>query len=127
MKVCIIDDDELTRAHMARTLEAEGFAVVEAQTAKQGLELVAESEPDVVLVDLIMPDQDGLETIGALRRRWPDMPIIAISGGGRIGPSLYLELAARLGATACLSKPLSVEQFRQAVAAAGANAGKAPG
>jgi CheY-like chemotaxis protein len=113
--VCIIDDDDLVRAHMGHTLRAEGFLVMEAETAREGLKMVAEQLPDVVLIDLIMPDRDGIETIAELRRRWPQMPIVAISGGGRVGPSLYLELAASLGASACLSKPLRVDLFKQAI------------
>jgi CheY-like chemotaxis protein len=113
--VCIIDDDELVRAHMGHKLRAEGFLVLEAETAKRGLEIVAEHAPDVVLIDMIMPDRDGVETITELRRAWPQIPIVAISGGGRVGPSLYLELARSLGAAACLSKPLCVEQFKQAI------------
>lgn len=116
--VCIIDDDELARAHMSHVLEAEGFVVMEAETAKRGLDIVAEHNPDIVLIDLIMPDKDGLETIAEVRRRWPEVLIVAISGGGRIGPSIYLELARGLGATACLSKPLSMDLFKQALARA---------
>ena len=110
--VCLIDDDELARAHMSHMLEAEGFTVYEAATARHGLEIVAERHPEVVLIDLIMPDQDGLETIAALRRQWPQMRIVAISGGGRVGPVLYLDLARKLGASACLPKPLSIDLFK---------------
>lgn len=114
--ICVIDDDELTRAAMARALEAERFSVVEAANAREGLQIVADQRPDVVLVDLIMPEKDGIETIGEMRRRWPDLPIVAISGGGLVGPSLYLDLARGLGATACLSKPLDMALFKQAIA-----------
>ncbi|HTI68023.1 MAG TPA: response regulator [Caulobacteraceae bacterium] len=113
--VCIIDDDDLARARMGQMLQAEGFLVLEAENARLGLQIVTEQAPDVVLIDLIMPDQDGIEAIAEFRRRWPEMPIVAISGGGRIGPSLYLELARGLGATACLSKPLSMDLFKEAI------------
>jgi CheY-like chemotaxis protein len=114
--VCLIDDDDLARAHMARVLEAEDFTVLEADDARRGLEIVEANQPDVVLIDLIMPERDGIETIGEIRRRWPQLPIVAISGGGRLGPSLYLELAESLGASACLSKPLDMAQFKRAIA-----------
>ncbi len=113
--VCIIDDDELVCSQMAFVLRVAGFEVFEAYGARQGLQIVADVGPDVVLIDMIMPDQDGIETMVELRRGWPDTPIVAISGGGQIGPSVYLELARGLGAAACLSKPLSVEAFKAAV------------
>lgn len=117
--VCIIDDDELVCAQMAFVLRTAGFEVFEASSARQGLQIVADVRPDIVLIDMIMPDKDGLETITEMRRRWPDTPIVAISGGGQIGPSIYLELARGLGARACLSKPLSAEAFKAAVAGCG--------
>jgi DNA-binding response OmpR family regulator len=113
--VCIIDDDELVCAQMAFVLRTAGFEVFEASSAKQGLQIVADVGPDVVLIDMIMPDRDGVETMAELRFRWPAMPIVAISGGGQIGPSIYLELARGLGARACLSKPLSIEAFKAAM------------
>lgn len=123
--VCIIDDDELMCAQMALVLRTAGFDVYEASSARQGLQIVADVRPDAVLIDMIMPDQDGVETMVDLRRRWPDLPIVAISGGGQIGASIYLELARALGALGCLSKPLCVETFKQ-ILAGRSNAGPRP-
>jgi CheY-like chemotaxis protein len=123
--VCIIDDDELVLAQMARTLREGGLEVHEAPTAREGLALIDQIDPDVALLDMIMPEQDGIETLTALRRAHPDLPVFAISGGGQIGASIYLELARTLGAAACLSKPLSLEDFEAAMARAGARVAKA--
>ena len=109
LRVVVIDDDELIRGHVAALLEPKGFQVFEAAHAEDGLALIAENRPGVVLVDMIMPDKDGVELIAEIRRRWSDLRVVAISAGGRIGPSLYLEIASRMGADACLSKPLTLE------------------
>jgi len=103
---------------MARMLESDGFTVFEAENAQGGLSFLAATTPDVVLVDLIMPDKDGIETIAEIRQKWPDVQVVAISGGGRVGPSLYLNLAQKLGASACLTKPLVIAAFREAIGAA---------
>lgn len=123
--VCIIDDDELVRAQMAETLREGGLEVHEAGGAREGLALIDRVAPDVALVDMIMPDQDGIETLTALKRDHPDLPVFAISGGGQIGASLYLEMARTLGAAACLCKPLSLEDFEAAMTAAGARVARA--
>ena len=62
---------------------------------------------DLVITDLIMPEKEGLETIADIRRACSDMPIIAISGGGRLGPNDYLETARFIGADATLAKPFA--------------------
>lgn len=107
--VCVVDDDELVRAHVAQVLKGEGFTVVEAEDAASALALIRQHAPTAALVDVIMPDCDGLELIAQIRRTWPKMRIIAISGGGRLGPTVFLETARTVGADACLSKPISTE------------------
>jgi DNA-binding NarL/FixJ family response regulator len=68
-----------------------------------------------VITDLIMPEQEGLETITALRRDYPGLKIIAISGGGRIGPEAYLPAARELGADRVFSKPFDVQELAETV------------
>jgi CheY-like chemotaxis protein len=116
LRVCIIDDDDLSRAHVAQTLATAGCSVSEAPNARRGLDLIAASPPDVALVDLIMPDMDGMEAIAEIRSRWPAVRVVAMSGGGRIGPGPFLEVALRVGACACLTKPLDLASFLAAVA-----------
>jgi DNA-binding response OmpR family regulator len=107
-RVVVIDDDDLICAHVVALLQPEGFQVFEATRAAKGLALIAETNPAVVLVDMIMPDKDGVELIMEIRRNWPDLRVIAMSGGGRLSSNLYLDIAGQMGASACLSKPLSL-------------------
>jgi CheY-like chemotaxis protein len=113
-RVVVIDDDELVRGHITLLLGPEGYEVFEAPGAQEGLKLIAEHRPAVVLVDMIMPEKDGVELIAEIRRRWSAVRIVAISGGGRVGPGLYLDIARTMGADACLTKPLTFEALRQA-------------
>ena len=83
--VLIIDDDEAVRSSLEMLLEAYGFQVVLARDGRQGLAAFRANAPDVVLIDLMMPMQDGLETIALSRRDWPKVRIVAMSGGTGIG------------------------------------------
>lgn len=114
--VCIIEDDELVRAHLADVLRAAGHTVHEAEGAADGIELIRSNKADVAVIDILMPDRDGLEAIGQLRRTRPDLRIVAISGGGRVGPQVYLDLAEQIGADTSLKKPIADADLQAAVA-----------
>ena len=114
--VCVIEDDELVRARLGDMLRADGHIVFEAESADRGIDLIRTERADVAVVDILMPDRDGLEAIGQLRRTRPDLRIIAISGGGRVGPDVYLTLAKQVGADASLTKPIGEADLRAAVA-----------
>ncbi|HEY5008947.1 MAG TPA: response regulator, partial [Caulobacteraceae bacterium] len=90
--VCIIDDDELVRAKIALDLRGLGFETVEVEDSRNLPKLLSERPVDAVVVDLVMPEKDGVELIAEIRRGWPKVRIVAISGGGRIGPNLYLKI-----------------------------------
>ncbi|MCH8154484.1 MAG: response regulator [Proteobacteria bacterium] len=79
------------------------------------LERVEENRPDLIITDIIMPEKEGVETIIALRRADPDLPIIAISGGGRLDATDFLTMAGKLGARRTLSKPFRRDQLLEAV------------
>lgn len=113
--VCVIEDDELVRARIGDMLRADGHTVFEAESANRGIDLIRTERADVAVVDILMPDRDGLEAIGQLRRTRPDLRIIAISGGGRVGPDVYLTLAKQIGANASLTKPIGEADLRTAV------------
>lgn len=104
--VCVIDDDELVRAFLAEQLSAAGWRVLEAESVEDGVSRIRTERAEAAVVDILMPDRDGLEAIGQLRKVRPDLRIVAISGGGRVGADVYLTLAARIGADATLQKPL---------------------
>ena len=113
--VCVIEDDELVRSRLADMLRAGGHNVFEAESADRGIDLIRMEKADVAVVDILMPDRDGLEAIGQLRRTRPDLRIVAISGGGRVGPQIYLDLAKQIGADASLTKPIDQADLERAV------------
>jgi CheY-like chemotaxis protein len=103
--VLVIDDDETIRVLLRTILEREGYRVVDAPDGDKGLRQYQESPTDLVITDLIMPGKEGIETIRDLRKKFPHVKIIAVSGGGRIGPESYLKMAKGVGALRTLSKP----------------------
>src|SRR3954466_13840356 len=78
--ILIIEDDERVRRLFSTLLQHAGHQASEARDGREGLALQAECHPDLVITDIVMPGMEGLETISALRRLHPDLPIIAISG-----------------------------------------------
>jgi YesN/AraC family two-component response regulator len=80
--ILIIDDDQQILNMLSQILKRAGYGVVEALDGKQGLKLYRENPTDLIITDIIMPEKEGLETIMELQRDFPDVKIIAISGGG---------------------------------------------
>ena len=115
MKILVIDDDEQMRVLLRQVMEWAGYEVVEAADGRAGVHLQRQHRAALVITDLIMPEQEGLETITALRRDYPGLKIIAISGGGRVGPEAYLPAARELGADRVFSKPFDVRELAETV------------
>lgn len=115
MQILIIEDDSAIRSMLRRMFEQEGYDVADASNGKEGLKLFRKDPAKLVITDLIMPEKEGIETIIALRRDFPDLKIIAISGGGIIGPKDYLEIAKTLGADFTFTKPLELKELLEAV------------
>ena len=113
--ILVIDDDEAVRYAIRRVARDEGYTVALAADGEEGLAMVESVSPALVITDLIMPEKEGLETIRALRKRRPDLPIIAISGGGRLVGRDFLDLARKLGAVETLAKPFEPEQLVEAI------------
>lgn len=114
-KVLIIDDDARITRLMTRALAGAGHHVIEAADGRKGVERFREHHPDLVITDLVMPGQEGIETILELRREATVTGIIAVSGGG-LGQGLtYLDLASKLGADAVLPKPFRVTELVKVV------------
>ena len=106
-RILLIDDDEQLRSMLRQMLEAEGYEAVEARHGREGVQRYREVPPDVIIIDLLMPEQEGLETIRQLRDDDPAVKIIAISGGSRKENLNYLHVAKQLGAQRTLYKPFS--------------------
>jgi CheY-like chemotaxis protein len=110
-KILVLDDEPSILLMIKKMLEKEGHEVEVALNGSEGMALFEKEKPDLLITDIIMPEKEGLETIFELRRLHPDLKIIAISGGGRIGPDGYLPGAKLLGANAVFSKPLVPKEF----------------
>lgn len=109
--ICIIDDDASVRRTLSAQLEAAGFATVEANDGTAGLEMIKTRRPAVAVVDIIMPEREGLSTIQEIRDTYPDTRVLAISGGGIGGADRYLQFAESLGAHDTMMKPLRATEF----------------
>lgn len=108
MKILIIDDDDRIRHLFRLWLERAGFEVYEAENGKKGMDVQQETPVDLLICDLIMPVQEGIETITRFSNDYPEIGIIAISGGGKIGPDSYLAVAEQLGAWRVFTKPVDM-------------------
>jgi len=114
-RILIIEDEVQVRKLTRQMLELEGFEVLEASDGDSGLRTFKQNDIDLIITDIIMPGKEGIETILELKREHPDTKIIAMSGGGRMGPDGYLELARKFGADHTFSKPFDRQELVQAV------------
>jgi len=114
-RILVADDEAGVRGFLRDVLEQGGYDVVEAENGKRALQAVRVGQVDLVITDLVMPEQEGIETMQVLRKIAPGIPVIAISGafGGQ-----YLKHARILGAAAVLSKPVNAEQLLDSVSTA---------
>ncbi len=106
--VLIVDDEESIRQSLSGALRDEGFKVFESGSGREGLELIRSERPDVVLLDIWMPEMDGVETLRQLKIEWPDQAVIMMSGHGSIETAVR---ATKLGAFDFVEKPLSLERL----------------
>ena len=113
--ILIIDDDNQFRTMLRKMLERNGYEVIEASDGKEGIKLYRKNPTDLIITDLIMPEKDGIETIQELKKDFSDIKIIAISGGGRLGPQDYLHLAKMLGAQRTLTKPIELPELLKTI------------
>ncbi len=110
-RILLVDDDDSFRKMLRLSLVRLGHEVVEARDGKEAVRLVREGPPDVMVTDLVMPEKEGLETIDEVRRQYPGLEIIAMSGGGRVNASDYLKIARAMGADQVLAKPFSIDEI----------------
>jgi DNA-binding NtrC family response regulator len=108
-RILIIDDDTAVRTTVRHILERAGYETVEARDGRDGSRLL--DGVDLVITDLLMPEMDGVDLLGAIRKAGHTMPVIAMSGGGKVDPKSYLEVARALGAFATIAKPFDLEHL----------------
>ena len=113
--IIIVDDDPTVRAIAVEFLRDGDHAIVEAADGHEALRILKAVPIDLMVLDMLMPRKDGLETLMDARQLHPDVRILAISSGGSMDANYLLAVARTLGAGAVLSKPLTAARFRQAV------------
>jgi CheY-like chemotaxis protein len=117
-RILVIDDDEAIRSVISLLLGQKGHQVVTAKDGRRGLNAARQSHFDLVIIDIFMPEMDGLETMRLVRRAMPTMPIIVISGAsGHVSQPDYLAMATKLGAVESINKPFRPDALYGAVEA----------
>jgi len=114
-RILVVDDDHVLRGALRLVLEAAGYDVIEAADGDAALRVYGDQGADLVLLDLFMPERDGLEVIRALRGASLQPKIVAMSGGGWTGPHDMLRAAAALGAARTLPKPFEPPELLAAI------------
>lgn len=114
-QVLLIDDDDLARFAICEVLKRAGHSVTQAKNGKVGLSAQTATDFDIIITDIIMPEVEGIEVIVKLKEQSPKIPVIAISGGGRISKVDYLEIASSLGADGTLAKPFSEDELNEKI------------
>jgi len=115
--ILVVDDDRQVLDSVSMMVEDFGFKVASAAGGAEAIAAFHEIAPDVVLTDIAMPQPDGFGVIRALRGTGRSPKIVAMSGGGRIGPSDVLDVARALGANAVIRKPFREAQLRKVLVA----------
>jgi DNA-binding response OmpR family regulator len=114
-RILIIDDDVAVRLTIQAILERDGYEITCASDGDQGIRAFSQIRPQLVITDIIMPNKEGIETIIQLRALNQQIPIIAMSGGGRTGNADFLKMALKVGATEILRKPFERQELSATV------------
>ena len=104
--IVVADDDRMTRTMIRSTLEAAGHTVLDAEDGYECLERVSNARPDLVFVDVFMPEMDGLQTLAEIHREYPNLKIVGMSSGGTRGQMTFLGAMRDLGALHVITKPI---------------------
>lgn len=118
-KIVVVDDEQMVRDFLRQMLTREGHRVTLASDGEEALGVVEQVKPDLIITDIIMPNKDGIQFMTQLSKRYPAIPVIAISGGRRsVSAQFNLDSAELIGAKAVLTKPFTLEQLQQAISSA---------
>ncbi|MFT3781187.1 MAG: response regulator [Nibricoccus sp.] len=115
-KILLVDDDDAFRKMLSLSLSRQGHEVIEANNGLKAWSTYEANPVELVIMDLIMPDKEGLETIRQFRRAGVKTKILAISGGGRVDARDLLKVAQQFGANKALAKPFTSEELAAALA-----------
>jgi DNA-binding response OmpR family regulator len=116
VRLLVVDDVQDQRDALKRLLEMEGFDVATAGDGSQAVKAQRARPVEILITDIFMPGQEGIETIALFRREWPGVKIIAMSGGGEVAQREYLGVAQALGAHRTLKKPFAIGALLGAIA-----------
>ncbi len=116
-KVLLVEDDELVRYALSELLEEAGHRVLARENGVKIIEFIECNPVDIVITDIVMPEVDGIEVLTMMRQTFPELPVVALSGGGRISGADYLQMADVIGAKRTIAKPVKPEVLLDTVAA----------
>ena len=111
--ILVIDDEQQVRSLLRQALTGAGYDVVEAKNGREGLDQYRTQPTDLVITDILMPDEDGLEATLELTREYPNVKVIAMTGGS--GDHNFLDVAKLFGARRTLTKPFELDHLLEAV------------
>lgn len=115
-KVLLVEDDELVRYALSELLEEAGHQVFARENGFKIIEFIECNPVDIVITDIVMPEVDGIEVLTMMRKTFPELPVVALSGGGRISGADYLQMAEVIGAKRTIAKPVKPEVLLDTVA-----------
>lgn len=105
-KILLVEDDDLVRDMLTQVLQRANHEVTTASNGEEATEQLRNQKPDIMVTDIIMPKKSGITLISEVKNRHPNLEVIAISGGGRLDPTGYLDLSETLGASVSFEKPI---------------------
>ena len=113
--ILLVEDDDLVRDMLDQVLQRASHKVITASDGDQAAEILKTEHPDIMVTDIIMPKKSGITLISEVKNKHPNMEIIAISGGGRLDPTGYLDLSESLGASVSFEKPIDKSALLMAI------------
>jgi DNA-binding response OmpR family regulator len=108
-RILVVDDDPTVRGALCTLLQRAGYETIEAVDGRAASRML--DGLDLVITDLLMPEVDGVDLIGQMRKEGSTLPVIAMSGGGKVDSKSYLDVAKALGAVATIAKPFELEHL----------------
>jgi two-component system nitrogen regulation response regulator NtrX len=106
-RLLVVDDEKAIRSTLAAILTDEGYRALAVGSGPEALARIGEEVPDLVILDIWLPDVDGIDTLAEIKRQWPELPVVMMSGHGTIETAVK---ATKLGAYDFIEKPLSLEK-----------------